>query len=108
MRIGDEVQEVRPLEADSLVEPFDGHVALSRNATELSLCAEGIVATFVRYRAASATVRWERTPYSIDELCRGLRNVCRKAAFSQLVEVHKTRGQIVLVRKPPRAAERKS
>lgn len=106
MQVGNEVPEVTPLDPEFLIEPFDGHVALSRNATELSLCAEGIVATFVRYRAASATVRWERTPYSIDELCRGLRNVCRKAAFSRLVEVHKTRGQIVLVRKPPRAAER--
>ncbi len=94
------------MEADSIIEPYEGHATVSRNATELSLCAEGIVSTFVCYGAVKAAVRWERTPYSIDELCRGLRNVCRKVAFRDLCEVHKGRGQLVLVRKRPRAAER--
>ena len=82
-----------------LLEPFNELVTISRNSTELSRFCEKLVGAFIRYRSSQARVRHQQTEYSVEVLYQGLRNVCKKNDFKNLVEVHKRNGELILIRK---------
>lgn len=71
---------------------------ISRNATRRSRIAESIVSTFVGARATSAQVHWEATGLGLDEMYKGLWNVCCKEPYSELVRVSK-RGELIFLRR---------
>jgi hypothetical protein len=89
-------------DARELLEPFDGHVTMTRNGTELSRLSERLVTTFVRYGAAVARVKHEMTDYDLETLYAGVRRVCKKTAYRDGVAVHKQNGKIILIRKKGR------
>lgn len=81
-----------------LLAPVEEPITLTRNATELSRFSEKIVVTFLGYRASEARIRHEKTDYDLDTLYQGLRNVCKKNAFRDVVRVHKQNGTVILIR----------
>ena len=85
-------------EMQDLLAPCDEPITLTRNATELSRYSERIVVTFLKYRASEARVRHELTEYDLETLYQGLRNVCKKNAFKNVVRVHKQNDTLILIR----------
>lgn len=82
-----------------LIEPYDESIAISRNQTNRSVFAERLVDTFIKYGAAAATVNWQQTDYSLDELHRGLWNVSQKEPYKHMVRVTKRGEKLILLRK---------
>lgn len=85
-------------EINDLLAPCDEPITMTRNSTELSRYSEGIVRTFLKYRASEARIRHELTDYDLDTLYQGLRNVCKKNAFKNIVRVHKQNETLILIR----------
>lgn len=85
-------------ELESLLAPCDEPITMTRNATELSRFSERIVVTFLNYRASEARIRHEQTEYDLETLYQGLRNVCKKNAFKNVVRVHKQNETLILLR----------
>lgn len=85
-------------EVHELLAPIDEPITLTRNATELSRFSERIVVTFLNYRASEARIRHEDTDYDLETLYEGLRNVCKKNAFKDVVRVHKQNDTLILLR----------
>lgn len=83
---------------DGLLAPVDEPITMTRNSTELSRYSEGIVRTFLAYRASEARVRHELSEYDLETLYQGLRNVCKKNAFKNVVRVHKQNDTLILIR----------
>lgn len=83
---------------EHLLAPVDEPITMTRNATELSRFSERIVVTFLSYRATEARVKHENTDYDLDTLYQGLRNVCKKVAFKDVVRVHKQNDTLILLR----------
>lgn len=83
---------------EDLLAPIDEPITMTRNATALSRFSERIVVTFLNYRATEARIRHENTDYDLETLYQGLRNVCKKNAFKDVVRVHKQNGQLILIR----------
>ncbi len=81
--------------------PCDEHVTLTRNGTELSRFSEGLLVSFLRYGASHAVVRHEMSPFAIEKLYSGLRNVCAKNDYRGLAKVHRQNGKLILVRMRP-------
>lgn len=79
--------------------PFDGPLTSTRNPTPLSRLCEGLVKTFVTYRAMSAKVNVEATGYSLDDLYQGLYSITRRKSIHPLVQVHKQDGELILIKK---------
>lgn len=86
---------------EDLLAPIDEPITMTRNATELSRFSERIVVTFLNYRATEARIRHENTDYDLETLYQGLRNVCKKNAFKDVVRVHKQNSQLILIRTRP-------
>lgn len=86
---------------EDLLAPIDEPITMTRNATELSRFSERIVVTFLKYRATEARIRHEQTEYDLETLYQGLRNVCKKNAFKDVVRVHKQNSQLILIRTRP-------
>ena len=84
------------MDYESLLEPYDGIVYTSRNSTERSQLANSIVAAFLARPESSMRVNHDLTPYSMDDLYDGLRNVCKKKALRRNVAVHKRDGYLVI------------
>ena len=85
-------------DVSNLLAPCDEPITMTRNATELSRFSEKIVVTFLEYRASEARVRHELTDYDLETLYQGLRNVCKKNAFKNVVRVHKQNNKLILIR----------
>lgn len=85
-------------EMHGLLAPIDEPVTMTRNATELSRYSEGIVRTFLRYRASEARIRHEDAKYDLETLYEGIRSVCKKNAFKGIVRVHKQNDTLILLR----------
>lgn len=83
---------------DDLLAPIDEPITMTRNATKLSRFSERIVVTFLKYRASEARIRHEQTEYDLETLYQGLRNVCKKNAFKNVVRVHKQNDTLILLR----------
>lgn len=83
---------------EDLVAPYDGATSIARNSTERSILAEKIIRTFIRNRAAFASVKWEDTDYELFDLYRGLYNACQKKAYKKIVTVSMRQNQIILKR----------
>ena len=83
---------------DDLLAPVDEPITMTRNATELSRFSERIVVTFLSYSASEARIRHEQTKYDLETLYQGLRNVCKKNAFKNVVRVHKQNDTLILIR----------
>lgn len=83
---------------DDLLAPVEEPITMTRNSTELSRFSERIVVTFLRYRASEARIRHEQTAYDLETLYQGLRNVCKKNAFKDVVRVHKQNDTLILLR----------
>ncbi|WP_165170633.1 hypothetical protein [Adlercreutzia sp. ZJ242] len=94
------------MKAEDLLSPCDDLVTTTRNATRLSRLSESIVAAFLRYGAAKATVHHERTEYDLGTLYQGLRNVCKKSEFKGLVIVRKQQERLILLKARQRPHER--
>ena len=83
---------------DELLDPYDGATSIARNSTERSVLAEKLVTAFLRNRAASAIVRWERSGYGQEDLYKGLWNTCHKEPYKRLVTVSMRESQLILKR----------
>lgn len=83
---------------DELLDPYNGATSLSRNTSERSVLAEKLVVTFLRNRAACASVRWSQSGYGFEELYKGLWNTCQKEPYNQRVTVSKRDGKLILKR----------
>ena len=81
--------------------PCDEHVSLTWYGTELSRFSEGLLVSFLRYGASHAVVRHEMSPFAIEKLYSGLRNVCAKNDYRGLAKVHRQNGKLILVRMRP-------
>ena len=68
-------------DAEKYLAPFEEHVTLTRNGTELSRFCERLVVAFLGYGASCARVRCEMAPFPADRLYEGLRNVCGKNGY---------------------------
>ena len=89
-------------EFEKLLAPADEPISSTRNGTALSRYCEGIVVTFINYRASHAVVKVEEADYGFDQLYWGLRNICKKNDFKNKVEVHKQNGKLMLIQRKPK------
>lgn len=83
---------------DELLDPYNGATSIARNSTERSVLAENLVVAFLRNRAVSATVRWERSGYELENLYKGLWNTCQKEPYKHLVTVSMRNDKLILKR----------
>ena len=85
------------MDIDDLLEPYTGSLTVTRNETKLSKLSNAIVISFLRSQRECAKVRYELTEFSQDTLCMGLRTVCSKPDFKNIVKVSK-RGEHIILR----------
>ena len=83
---------------EELLDAYDGATSTARNSTERSVLAENLVVAFLRNRAVTATVRWERSGFALDDLYKGLWNTCQKEPYKRLVTVSMRNSQLILKR----------
>lgn len=83
---------------EELLGEYDGATSIARNSTERSELAENLVVAFLRNRAVSAIVRWERSGYGQEELYKGLWNTCQKEPYKRFVTVSTRENQLILKR----------
>lgn len=83
---------------DKLI-PYNGPLSSTRHPTSLSRLCEGLIKTFVTYKAMSAKVNVKATGYELEELYQGLYSITRRKSIKPLVRVHKQDGEIILIKK---------
>lgn len=81
---------------EDIVTAYGGVIGVTRNATGRSRLAERILTHFLRSRADLATVRWQKTSYSLEELYKGLWNCCQKPPYKGRVRVSMRKDQLIL------------
>lgn len=79
--------------------PFNGPITTARHPTSLSQMCEGVIKTFIAYRASSAKVHVEKMGYPIEDIYQGLYNITRRKSIKPLVQVHKQDNEIILIKK---------
>lgn len=87
------------MDADEFLEPCDEAPFVSRGPTERSMFAEKLLVRFIASGVLSASVAYEKSPWTLKELYSSLYAMSNKKAFKQHVMVKKKNGRIVLFRK---------
>lgn len=86
------------MDMEEVLGPFEQPLSMTGSVTPRSRYCESMVRTFLKLRADKAEVHVDRTPYDMETLYAGLRNVSRKQEFKGRFVVHKQDGHLVLVR----------
>jgi len=83
---------------NELFEQISGEIPCHKNPTKGSLYAENLIICFLNSRATQASVRFEKTPYTLEELYGLCRRACQKKAFIKKVVVSKNNGRLLMRR----------
>lgn len=84
---------------EALLEPVDQLISSAKNATRLSRLCEGLIHTFLAFKATQARVRDEKIDADPDDLYQSLYAITRRKAIVDRVKVRRHNGKIYLIRR---------